>query len=188
MAKASWLTRDKEDAINLIKQDHDDVEEVFKRFEKAEEGSPERRQAAAEALKMLKAHALMEEEIFYPTLRAQAEVPPEIMDEADEEHHVAKVLIAELDAFDKGDLRYEAKFEVLAEGIRHHVKEEESEMLPKARKMDVDFTELGRRMLARKRSALQGGFPPTTEEQMVASEDVRAPSIARQKAQLVAPR
>jgi hypothetical protein len=55
------------------------------------------------------------------------------MNEADEEHHVARVLVAELDRKGRNDDHRDAKFTVLAESVRHHIKEEEGEMLPKAR-------------------------------------------------------
>ena len=81
-----------------------------------------------QALTELKIHAILEEEIFYPTVRAH--VGRDIMNEADEEHHVAKVLIAELDAVDAKNDHRDAKFTVLAESVRHHIREEETEMLP----------------------------------------------------------
>ena len=67
------------------------------------------------------------------------------MNEADEEHHVARVLIAELDPKGSGNDHRDAKFTVLAEGVRHHIKEEETEMLPKAKELDIDFEALGQR-------------------------------------------
>ncbi len=79
----------------------------------------------------LKIHAALEEEIFYPTVRAH--VGSEVMNEADEEHHLAKVLIAELDLTGKSNDHRDAKFTVLVESVRHHILEEENEMLPKAR-------------------------------------------------------
>jgi hypothetical protein len=110
-------------------------------------------------------HASLEEEIFYPAVRQH--VGKDVMDEADEEHHVARVLVAELDNRRDRDHRY-AKFTVLAENIRHHIKEEEGEVLPKAKELDIDFVALGRRMLARKRQLERQGIPPDAEHAMVA--------------------
>ena len=81
------------------------------------------------------------------------------MNEADEEHHVAKVLIAELDTIDAKNDHRDAKFTVLAENVRHHIREEETEMLPKAKELDIDFEALGQRMLARKKELLKDGIP-----------------------------
>jgi hypothetical protein len=100
------------------------------------------------------------------------------MNEADEEHHVAKVLIAELDTVtDKNDHR-DAKFTVLSENVRHHIKEEENEVLPKARELDIDFEALGRHMLDRKKELLKSGIPADSEHAMVEASGGRADSPA----------
>jgi hypothetical protein len=72
----------------------------------------------------------------------------DLMDEAQEEHRVAKTLI--LDLSSGNDEHFEAKFMVLAENVRHHVKEEEGEMLPEAKKKKIDFAALGEQMMMRK--------------------------------------
>jgi hypothetical protein len=117
------------------------------------------------ALVELKVHAAIEEEQFYPAVRKPA--GKEIMNEADEEHHVAKLLIAELDAMDGSESHFDAKFKVLTENVRRHIEEEEGEMLPKARKMKLDFAALAERMTARTEKLLEGGVPPVGEEAMV---------------------
>ena len=108
------VTRDH--AIAILKKDHDTVKALFEEFEKAE--TPARKtKIIDQALTELKIHAILEEEIFYPTVRAH--VGRDIMNEADEEHHVAKVLIAELDTVDAKNDHRDAKFTVLAESVRH---------------------------------------------------------------------
>ena len=117
-------------AISILMKDHDTVKELFDRFEKSESAA-EKEKIIAEALTELKIHAVIEEEIFYPAVRKH--VGKDLMNEADEEHHVARVLIAELDRDGRGNDHRDAKFTVLAESVRHHIKEEEGEMLPKAK-------------------------------------------------------
>jgi hemerythrin-like domain-containing protein len=162
-------------AIALLKKDHDSVKALFEAFEKAK--IPVARQKiAAQAVTELKIHAVLEEEIFYPAVRAH--VGSKLMNEADEEHHVAKVLIAELDTVtDRNDHR-DAKFTVLSESVRHHIKEEENEVLPKARELKMDFEALGRRMLNRKKELLQNGIPADSEHAMVEASGGRADSPA----------
>src|ERR1700737_3466359 len=135
-------------ALALLKKDHDTVKDLFDKFEKAE-GRPAKKKIVNQALEELKVHAAIEEELFYPAVRKP--VGKDIMNEADEEHHVAKVLIAELEGMDGREDHYDAKFTVLAENVRHHIKEEENEMFPKARSLDIDFLELGKQILDRKR-------------------------------------
>jgi hypothetical protein len=148
---------------------------MFERFEKSESGN-EKEKIIAEALTELKIHAAIEEEIFYPTVRKQ--VGRDIMNEADEEHHVARVLIAELDRDGRRDDHRHAKFTVLAENVRHHIKEEESEVLPKAKSLKLDFVALGERMLARKTELKRDGIPDDAEHAMVAAVQGRGDSPA----------
>ncbi len=153
-------------AVAILIKDHDKVKDLFDRFEKAE-ASAEKEKIIAEALTELKIHAAIEEEIFYPAVRKK--IGRDIMNEADEEHHVARVLIAELDRDGRHDDHREAKFTVLAESVRHHIKEEENEMLPKAKGLEMDFEALGKRMLARKKELQRNGVPLDAEHAMVAA-------------------
>jgi hemerythrin superfamily protein len=140
----------KNDAVKMLKADHKKVKALFDEFEDTEDVQ-ERQRIAQTAIQELTIHAELEEEIFYPTVRqAMDEDETEIMNEAEEEHHVAKLLIEELKGMDPSDDKFAAKFTVLAENVRHHIKEEEGEMLPKAQKTDVDMQELGQQMMTRK--------------------------------------
>ena len=171
-------------AIAILKKDHDTVKGLFEGFEKAETTAAKGK-IIDQALTALKIHALLEEEIFYPAVRAH--VGREMMNEADEEHHIAKVLIAELDRSGKKSGHREAKFTVLAESVRHHIKEEENEMLPKAKELDIDFEGLGQRMLDRKKQLLKDGIPSDAEHAMVAMAKGKADSPATAAARRKAP-
>ena len=108
------------------------------------------------------------------------------MNVADDEHHVARVLIAELYRGGRRDDHREAKFTVLAESVRHHIKEEEGEMLPKAKGLEIDFEALGKQMLARKQQLKRNGIPDDAEHAMVAAvngkDDTPAAASRRKKA------
>ena len=151
-------------AVSLLKADHDKVKRLFDQFEAAKT-KPAKKKVVREALTELKVHAAIEEELFYPAVRKA--IGKEIMNEADEEHHVAKLLIAELDSMDGSESHYEAKFAVLAENVRHHIKEEENEMLPKAKGVNLDFDALAKKMNRRKERLLTDGIPAVGEETMV---------------------
>ena len=163
-------------AVVLLKEDHDRVKELFDRFEAAK-SRPAKVKIVRAALTELKVHAAVEEELFYPAVRAK--VGKEVMNEADEEHHVAKLLVAELDKMDGSESHFDAKFTVLAENVRHHIKEEEGEMLPKARTVKLDFAELAEKMATRKETLLAGGVPPAGEEAMVKASRGKGDSPAR---------
>ncbi|HTE82385.1 MAG TPA: hemerythrin domain-containing protein [Reyranella sp.] len=158
---------DKLDAIALLKADHRKVEELFEKFESAKEA--ERKKALAlEICTELCVHATIEEEIFYPACKG--EVEEDLMSESYVEHDGAKVMIAELVAGSPEDEFYDAKMTVLAEEIKHHVKEEEKPgegVFAQARDGGLDMEALGERMKARKEQLLakfkaEGLPPPTT--------------------------
>ena len=144
-----FLIDDEDDAINILKKDHDKGKNLFEDFENEDKRS-QKKKIVADAIMELKIHATIEEELFYPSLRKQKPVEQSLLNEADEEHHVAKLLIAELEQMDGSEDHYDAKFTVLSENVRHHIKEEEGELFPQARKTAVDFIALGQQLLARR--------------------------------------
>ena len=136
------------DALALLKADHDLVQDLFAKFEKAR--TDKQKAALAEQIcTELTIHAQIEEEIFYPAVR-EAIDEDDLMDEAEVEHASAKDLIAQIEDSKPGEEQFDAKVTVLGEYIKHHVKEEQSEMFPKVRKADLDLKELGAAMSARK--------------------------------------
>lgn len=163
-------------AVSLLKEDHDQVQRLFDEFKAAKTRSTKRKIVRA-ALIELKVHAAIEEELFYPAVRKP--VGKAIMNEADEEHHVAKLLIAELEAMDGSESHFDAKFTVLAENVRHHIKEEEHEMLPKAKGVKVDFDHLAEAMKRRKEKLLKDSVPPVGEETMVKASRGKGDSPAQ---------
>ena len=92
--------------------------------------------------------------------------------------HVARVLIAELDATGRENDHRDAKFKVLAESVRHHIKEEENEVLPKAKDLKIDFEALGQQSLDRKEELKEDGIPADAEHAMVRKVHGRADTPA----------
>ena len=163
-------------AAAMLKEDHELVQGLFDQFE-ATKARATKRKLVRQALAELKVHAAIEEELFYPAVRKA--VGKDLMNEADEEHHVAKLLIAELDQMDGSESHFDAKFLVLAENVRHHIKEEENEMLPKAQTAKLDFQALAEKMRRRKQRLLKAGVPAVSEEGMVKASRGRGDSPAR---------
>lgn len=150
ISKSKPATRDNADAIALLTHDHRTVEKLFKQFESLgdNEGKTELVQTICAELTV---HATVEEEIFYPAARqALAEDGQSLLDEAEVEHASAKELITQLQEAEPGDELYDAKVTVLAEYIRHHVKEEEGELFPKVRESEMNLDSLGEEIRARK--------------------------------------
>ena len=138
------------DAIDLLKQDHDKVERAFKQFEKMDRQDTEAcRQLVQTVCEELKVHTTVEEEVFYPAVR-EAIGDEDLMNEAAVEHETASMLIEQLDNMGPDDPNYYAIFTVLGEYVRHHIKEEQGEMFPAAKRAKVDLAALGERIRARK--------------------------------------
>lgn len=162
-------------AISILKMDHDKVKDLFEQFEETD-NLGKKKKIVDEALMELKIHATVEEEIFYPAVRKP--VGKDLMTEADEEHHMAKVLIAEIEEMDGSEEHYDAKFTVLSESVKHHIKEEEGEMFPNAKASGVDMIELGQRIMERKVELQENGVEECAEEKMVAKMKGKGDSSA----------
>jgi hemerythrin superfamily protein len=138
-------------AVEILKQDHDEVEKLFDQYEDAkDESNTELKvQIVAAVCKALTIHAQVEEEIFYPAMRRDEDAVG-LVDEAAVEHQTLKNLVAQLESAVPDEDLYDAKVKVLSEYVKHHVKEEEGELFPIAKKSDLDLDALGRKLLARK--------------------------------------
>jgi hemerythrin superfamily protein len=155
-ARKTATSRSAQDAIAMLKADHQRVHALCAQFERASDASDDvdRKQRLAERIcQELEVHAQLEEELFYPAVRA-AIGDAALMDEAQVEHQSAMDLIRQIRSMSPGDALFDAKVKVLGEYVDHHVKEEEGGMFPKARKARVDLADLARRM-AQRRTALE---------------------------------
>jgi hemerythrin superfamily protein len=138
------------DAIELLKRDHAAVKKAFKQFEKAKYKDPNAmREFVATICNDLRMHSKLEEEIFYPAVRERIK-DDELMNEALVEHNSATMLIHELEKMAGDDPMLKPTATVLAEYVQHHVREEEREILPKAKRLKLDLTRMAEQMLARK--------------------------------------
>ncbi len=149
-SRASLRHAPREDAVTMLKNDHARVDELFKRFAALKSGGARKGALVAKICDELDVHMDIEEQIFYPGIRAAIGADA-LMDEAAVEHGSFKTLIEELRFLKPGDTQYDARVTVLAEYVRHHVKEEHEQMFPKARKTDIDLVALADAMRARKR-------------------------------------
>ncbi len=143
----------RQDATQILTADHKKVSKIFAEFEKVKDKDSARKQDLVKmACDELTVHAQVEEEIFYPALYAAfKDKDDDLVDEAEVEHGTIKQLIATLRASDPDDRLYDANFTVLSEYVKHHVKEEQDEIFPKARKSRaLDLKQMGEEIVARK--------------------------------------
>ena len=136
------------DAIALLKADHKRVSDLYEQYEKTRSTAKKRTIVASICLE-LSIHAQVEEEIFYPAVKAALK-DKEMVPEAHVEHATLKELIAQVKDKEPDGEMFDAKIKVMSEYTKHHVKEEHTEMFPQARKSRLDMNELGAQLAARK--------------------------------------
>lgn len=138
-------------AIELLKADHDRVEELFEQVKANEDGD---NTAVFKQIKMeLDIHAHIEETIFYPHLIEKGdEELKSIVLEGIEEHRQVKMFLKELDNLTDDSEKFDPKLKVVMEDVEHHVEEEEGEMFPLVEEQfdEAVLEELGTRMEAEK--------------------------------------
>jgi hemerythrin superfamily protein len=143
------------DAVAMLKADHKKVSALFEQFEKSRAASTKKKLVAEICLE-LTVHTKLEEEIFYPAVKAALR-DKVLVPEANVEHATVKDLIAQVRDVEPGGEDYDAKVKVMAEYVKHHVKEEQNEMFPKALKTRLDMVALGQQIAARKAELLASG-------------------------------
>ena len=136
------------DAIALLRADHMLVSGLFAEYEKTRSAS-KKKALVTQICTELSVHARVEEEIFYPAFKAALR-DKELVPEATVEHASLKELISQVEGREPDGEMFDAKIKVLSEYVKHHVKEEQNEMFPKARGSKLDMGDLGSRILARK--------------------------------------
>jgi hemerythrin superfamily protein len=152
VARKKTVTPKPQNAIALLRADHKKVSELFDQYEKVR--SPEKKGTiVAQICTELGVHAQIEEEIFYPAVK-QALKDKELVPEALVEHGSLKSLIAQVEGVEPDGEMFDAKIKVMSEFVKHHVKEEQEEMFPKAQKTALDMDELGIQLAQRKEQLL----------------------------------
>ena len=141
-----------QEATALLRADHKAVASLFEQYESSR--SPTKKQALVAQICMeLTVHAQIEEEIFYPQVKAALQ-DKELIPEATVEHATLKDLIAQLEDGNPNDELYDAKVKVLSEYVSHHVKEEQNEIFPKVKASKLDLQAIGEQLLQRKEQLL----------------------------------
>jgi hemerythrin superfamily protein len=135
----------------MLKDDHETVEQLFRRYTRAgDRAFVEKRAIVDRIIEELSVHAAIEEQLFYPTVRATVPDTEALGLESLEEHHVVKWVLSEIDGMAPEDERFDAKVTVLMDNVRHHVELEEGELFPMVR------DELGRKALSDLGEAMAG--------------------------------
>jgi hemerythrin superfamily protein len=122
------------DALQLLRDDHRKVKDLFRQFSEAEDGST-RKAIADEAVAELMIHSQLEEDVFYPAMRREGMA--ELVNHSEEEHHAAEMIMDDLIGTDARGTLLEARFQVLIDMVNEHMTEEESQMFPRAAELGM---------------------------------------------------
>ena len=142
------------EATSLLRADHKLVNDLFDEYEKTK-AAGKKKELVAKICLELSVHAQVEEEIFYPAVK-QALKDKELIPEATVEHATLKLLIAQVEGVEPDGEMFDAKIKVMSEYVKHHVKEEQNEIFPKAKASKLDMQALGEKIAARKAELLSG--------------------------------
>jgi hemerythrin superfamily protein len=129
-------------ALQLLREDHRRVRELFREFERADKRG--REPIAEAAMRELEAHSKLEEQVFYPSVRGEVE-NPDLIIRFEEAHSIVDAILGELKLMPSG-ARFDAKFKLLIRSVEDHIREEEKDLFPHLEKSGVDLRTLGLEM------------------------------------------
>jgi hemerythrin-like domain-containing protein len=133
--------------ISTLEKDHEEVQEILKKLQESSKTAVKGKEDLFKKLKQeLVPHMKGEEKHFYPLLMKKKE-GKELGLEAIEEHHVAEMMLNELESLSKDAENWNAKVKVFSEIVQHHIEEEEEEVFEKAEEL-LDEDELNKIMSA----------------------------------------
>lgn len=171
----------KTNALEMLRDDHQRVQTLFQRFEKAK--GAEQDKLCREVVDALKLHTRIEEEVFYPYIR-QTTDQVDLVEEANVEHFAAKQLMRELESGRDGIHRH-AVVKVLSEYVGHHIREEEQKIFPLIEKTGVDLEALGEELLEHRKGRHKGSVEDETSGGnpggAQASAEVQVPAHSRKE-------
>jgi hemerythrin superfamily protein len=120
------------DVIELLEQDHREVEQLFAEFE-LEKDPQERRLIVDKLIIELVRHSEAEETAVYPLIRRVIDNGGEIIEHEISEHSEAEKIMAKLDGMDPEDAQFVPLVEQLQLDVTGHVADEEQNVFPKFR-------------------------------------------------------
>jgi hemerythrin superfamily protein len=148
------MTIEHMDAVTLVINDHRIVEMLFAAYEQATEAE-EKLRLVGKIIEELSVHAAVEEQVLYPVVAERLPDGEEEAEHAETEHAEVKEILAQLERTRVDDPSFDTQVRSLISDVRHHVEEEESDMLPKLRDAlgTEELLDLGARLRMAKASA-----------------------------------
>ena len=141
------------DAIELLTADHAEVEQLFRQIESLPQGEA-RDEVVSSVIRELSVHAAIEEQVLYPVMRKELPDGDTLVQQAIEEHQLAKETLARIEGAGSPAER-DPQLVSLIGNVRHHVDEEETELFPKLRASvtSAHMKEMGSKLASAKKLA-----------------------------------
>ncbi|ANN17038.1 hemerythrin [Amycolatopsis orientalis] len=149
------MTTTKHDLVSVITEDHRAFERIFKELESGKGGDAHRKDLADHLIAELVRHSVAEEQHMYPAARRHLPDGDEVADHEIEEHSQAEQIMKDLEGLEPKDNRFDELMGKLIEDVRHHIEEEEGELLPKLQGAcsAEELRDLGEKILRAKKIA-----------------------------------
>lgn len=144
-------THARAEVLRMLREDHRLAKAAFREFERldAEVDADVCERIIRQTCMELEVHTRLEEEVFYPAIRASL-AQTGLIDDAEVEHQTMSMLLDQVRRLSPRDARQAASFRVLGEYMRHHIKEEEGEMFRRISHARVNWVRLQEDMQARR--------------------------------------
>jgi hemerythrin superfamily protein len=121
------------EALELLKQDHQKVKELFEQAEDSEAGTEQKR-IFRQIKTELETHSRIEESVFYPAMQKHQELKGMVREALEEHNQVS--LLKEMENLVDDSEKFDSKLQMLMEDVEHHAEEEEEgKMFPKVREI-----------------------------------------------------
>lgn len=119
----------------ILEKEHRGIERLLDQILESNNGEEKKRIFSKVSDELLK-HLEGEEKVYYPALNEDVKnVERSELNESEQEHHIAKILIRELKNLKVTCPDWDAKIEVLKENLEHHHEEEEEDFFEESRKV-----------------------------------------------------
>jgi hemerythrin superfamily protein len=153
------------DVVDLIMQDHREVERLFDQLRDSSEKRPN---LVPVLTTLLTAHSRAEETEVYPVAAAEAGEADDVA-HSQEEHIQAEQLLEQLAGADPESPAFDQVLKELVDAVTHHVEEEESSVLPgmRDRLNESRLAELGEAFAATRKQHLGEQPEDTTREELL---------------------
>lgn len=158
MSAMSETPRTQLDAIELLMQDHRELESLFREFEYLRARDEDARHVVDAACAEIRTHDTLKSELFFPAVSeaVNEQDMANLLAQVQEEHHAIRELIARVERPDQDRAKRDEQFSLLSKRVERQLELAESQVFPRARRAtQLDLALVSQRMKARRHEMAQ---------------------------------